>query len=71
MFYSNLPFLMKQKSIRGTDLKLKARIASQTLTNARGKNIGRCQLNTLARIAKALGVTPSELFTYTPDDESL
>lgn len=58
MLHSNLPYLMKQKGIKEQVLKAKARIASQTLTNARGKDIGRCRLNTLERIARALDVTP-------------
>lgn len=68
MIQSNLVMVMKQKGVKVEELLTRTGLARQTITNARGTDIGRCRLNTLERIAEALDVTPSDLYTYIPND---
>lgn len=68
MFISNLGRIAKEKGMTARDIIAITGLSPTTLTKARqDEGIAECRLSTLARIAKALGVTTKELYDEQPD----
>lgn len=63
MIKSNVAKLMEEKRITVLALSNETGLATETITRARGDKIGKCQLETLEKIAVVLGVSLKELFT--------
>jgi DNA-binding Xre family transcriptional regulator len=56
---------MEKRKVTYAALEKMTGLSSQTITRARGELIRECRLSTLESIAKALGVSISELFEET------
>ena len=63
MFVSKLPEIMKKNKMTARAVIALTGLSSTTLTKARrDESISECRLSTLARIAKALGVSTKDLY---------
>lgn len=62
MIESRLAELMEEKGVTVLALSNESGIATETITRARGKKIGKCRLETLERIAEVLQVSIKDLF---------
>lgn len=63
MFISHLKVLMRERKVTVRGLMATTGLADGTILRARGPMIERCTLDTLARIAAALGVRVKDLFS--------
>lgn len=63
MFVSNIELLMRKRKATIRGVAALAGVSMQTVSRARGPMIERCTLDTLARIAAALGVRVKDLFS--------
>ena len=61
---SNLGEIMRQKGMTYEELQFLAKIAPDTVARARDKRIATCTLATLEKIADALEINITELFTH-------
>lgn len=63
MFKSNIRYLMNKKGVTIRDLAGETELSTRTVHRAtQDDTIGGCQLNTLAKIADALGVKTKRLY---------
>ena len=71
MFKSNIRELMNKKGITIRDLSSQTELSTRTVHRAtQDDTIGGCQLNTLAKIADALGVKTKRLYEEGEECES-
>lgn len=68
MLKSNISELMKKRCITIRNLEEKSKLSHVTILRTRS-NIENCRLDTLVKIADALGVTVNDLFSVQPDSE--
>lgn len=63
MFHSNVKVIMEARGLTIRGMEAVTGLSTQTVRRARGPMIERCTLDTLARIAAALGVRVKDLFS--------
>ena len=70
MFKSNIRELMNKKGFTIRDLSIQTELSTRTIHRAtQDDTIGGCQLNTLAKIADALGVKTKRLYEEVEEHE--
>ena len=62
MITSNLKAVMEQKGVTLKKMVEDTKLAEMTLIRARGQKIGQCKLDTLAAMARYLGVKTRDLY---------
>lgn len=68
MFTSKVKEIMGKKGVTLRGLAETSGVSKQTIVNARSdEGISECRLSTLARIARALGVTTKDLYDELPE----
>ena len=63
-FISNISEIMKKIGMTYEELQFKSKVAPDTVARARDERIATCKLFTLEKLANALGVEVSDLFTF-------
>ena len=63
MITSNLKAIMEQKGVSIKKMSEDSGLAEMTLQRARGQKIGQCKLDTLAVMARYLGVKTRDLYS--------
>lgn len=61
---SNLNEIMKQKKMTYEELQFLSKVAPDTVARAKDERITTCKLLTLVKLANALNVNVSKLFTH-------
>ena len=67
---SNLSEIMKKKGITYEELQFHSKVAPDTVAKARDERISTCKLITLEKLAIALDVEISQLFTHVKKKEA-
>ena len=61
---SNLSEIMDKKKMTYEELQFRSKVAPDTVARAKDERISTCKLLTLEKLANALNVDVSELFTH-------